>query len=910
MKMAILWVLNYFFRFIFWFRYKVTVKGLEKLTSENLKRPGGVIFAPNHPAVFVDPTLVTLSVFPKFVIRPMIVEYFYFSPVVHPLMKFMNAIPVPNFETSSNSLKRKRGEKVIEEVVKGVKNGDNFLIYPAGRLKHTGFENVGGSSGLHSIVQQAPEANIVLVRTKGLWGSSFSRALTGQVPSLFPTIFTGIGHVLKNLIFFTPRRHIIIELEPAPESMPRGEKRVEFNRWLEKWYNKPDGLTEQEGDSPGDSLVLLSYSIWKEELPEIYVPKKEEKVEFEMKGVSDMTKNKVLEKISSLTEIDPSKISPEMSLSTDLGLDSLDTSELASFLQDQFDLPPVPPTELTNVEKVLAIASGQITLEDTRDEEEAAQSKNWKFTGTKVRCNVAHGETIPEVFLHNCERMGSRMAIADMRSGELTYSRLKMGVLLMAEYIKTLPGNNIGIMLPASVGATLVILATQMAGKIPLMINWTQGPRHLAHVLELSGTQAVLSSWAFLERLEGVELNGVDEKLIMLETVKREFSLKSKLKALYRSKTSTPKILQYFGIDKKSKDDTAVLLFTSGTEAAPKGVPLSHNNILSNQRAALDIVDLYSDDVILGILPPFHVFGFTVSGLIGLVSGIRTAYSPNPTDGRAMSKAFERWGATVMLGAPTFLKSLLSTARPEQLKTMRLCITGAEKAPPELFRAMGKIGKEQALIEGYGITETSPILCANRPGKPRKGVGPAITGVELKIVHQETHEPVEIGEQGLILAFGPNVFKGYINPGLASPFLTIDGKQWYKTGDLGFLDPEGNLTITGRLKRFVKIGGEMISLPSIEEALLNMAEAYKWPSADEGPILAVIGKEEEGEKTKIFLFARFEVALDTINTILREAGFSNLVKISEIIQVPEIPVMGTGKINYRLLENEHIKQNT
>jgi long-chain-fatty-acid--[acyl-carrier-protein] ligase len=907
-KRAVLYFLNYFFRFIFWFRYKVTIKGLEKLNSKSLNKPGGTIFCPNHPAVFIDPALVTMSVFPKYVIRPMIVEYFYFTPVVHGLMKFLDALPVPNFETSSNSLKRKRGEKVIEEVIKGVKKGDNFLIYPAGRLKHTAFEDVGGASGVHTIVQNAPEANIVLIRTKGLWGSSFSRALTGKVPSLFGTIFEGVKHVLKNLIFFTPRRHITIELEPAPADFPWTANRIEFNRWLERWYNTPDGITPQSGAYPGDSLYLVSYSRWKEEFPSIWIPKEKNEGQIQLEGISELVQKKVLTKLSELTEMNESQLLPEMNLAIDLGLDSLDTSELASFLQDQFDLPPVPPSELTTVARVLGIASKQVEIKENEVQEEEVQVENWKHKGPKVRTYVAHGNTMPEVFLHNTERMDNQMAIADLRSGNLTYSRLKLGVILLACYIRTLPGKYIGIMLPASVGSTVAILATQMAGKVPLMINWTQGPRHLEQVLSLSKAEVVLSSWAFLEKLEGVDLDGVDEKLVMLETVKRNFSLKDKLKALYHSKLSTPKILKYFGIDEQTKDDPAVLLFTSGTEAAPKGVLLSHNNVLSNQRAALEAVELYSDDVIFGILPPFHVFGFSVSGLIGVMSGIRTVYSPNPTDGKAMVKAFERWSATVMLGAPVFIKALLSTARAEQLRTLRLCITGAEKAPPELFEAMGRIGKEQALIEGYGITETSPILTANRPGKPRKGVGSPLPGIEILIVHQETLEPLTVGERGLILASGPNVFNGYINPGLASPFVTIDGKKWYKTGDLGFLDEEGRLTISGRLKRFVKIGGEMISLPAIEETLLSVASAYKWPSLEEGPILAVSGVEQTGEKTKLVLFTRFKTDLDAVNKILRDSGYSNLVRVNEIIQVLEIPIMGTGKINYRLLESEYLKK--
>jgi len=185
-----------------------------------------------------------------------------------------------------------------------------------------------------------------------------------------------------------------------------------------------------------------------------------------------------------------------------------------------------------------------------------------------------------------------------------------------------------------------------------------------------------------------------------------------------------------------------------------------------------------------------------------------------------------------------------------------------------------------------------------------KGVGLALPGVELLIVHPETEAVLPVGERGLILARGANVFKGYLNPGLSSPFTTVEGKQWYKTGDLGFLDEEGILTISGRMKRFIKMGGEMVSLASIEDALLQMAPKKNWPTNEEGPALAICAKETAGEKTKIFLFSRFELSVDEVNNSLKEAGFSNLVKVSSVTRLPEIPIMGTGKINYRQLESD------
>lgn len=904
MKKILEFLLVGFLRVALWFRYKIKVKGLEHLSKKNLDKPGGVLFLPNHVAMVVDPLAITLTAWKKLPIRPTIVETYYFLPLVHSAMKFVNALPVPDFEKSTNSLKRKRHEKVMEELIKGLKKGENFLVYPSGRVKHTHLEKIGGASATHELVQNVPEANIILVRIKGLWGSMFSRALTGKSPDMFEKVKEGFWICLKNLLFFTPRREIIVEFEPAPADFPYDASRLELNKWLENYYNRPDGLSDQEEEYPGESLKLVSYSMWGEELPAIHQPSKTTSEEVvHVHDIDDDLQDRILEKLQELTEIDKAKIRPEMWLSSDLGLDSLDTSELATFLQDQFDTGPIPVTELTTVGRVMGIASKKIKIEEEGKEDKSDLS-DWFVKIPRYKAQVAHGNTIPEVFLHNCERMGNQPACADMRTGILTYSRFKLGVIVMAEYIRQLPGKYIGILLPASVGAYLTVLATQLAGKVPVMINWTLGPKHLRAVRKISNIEAVLTSWAFLERLDSVDLNGIDDITIMLESVKKEFTLKDKLRGLFRSKLSAKRILKIFGADQLKNDDQAVLLFTSGTESDPKGVPLSHENILSNERAAFEAIDLYSDDIMFGILPPFHAYGFSTSGLMGLLSGIRSAFYPNPTDGKGLAKEFSRWGITVMSGAPSFIKGMLKSATKDQMKTMRLCVTGAEKAPPELFELMANIGKEQSLLEGYGVTECAPVLTANQPGKPRKGVGAPLPGVEMIVVHPETHELLDKGEDGLVLARGPNIFDGYLNPGLASPFVTVDGKEWYNTGDIGNLDEENRLTLSGRQKRFIKVGGEMVSLLSVESALLQAAPQKGWKVRDEGPTLALIAREDPGGRPLILLISTFDTSIDEVNQALREEGFSNLVRCSDVIKVDEIPIMGTGKIFYRKLEEQ------
>lgn len=907
-------VLGLFFvgllRCMLWFRYSIRIKGLDKINTRTMNKPGGYLFLPNHPAVLVDPLSVGLALWPKFQVRPLIIEYLYYQTGIHFLMKLVDALPVPNFDTSSNSLKRKRNEKVLNSVVDNLRHGQSFIIYPAGQLKDTAREIIGGASMVHHVISEVPEVNVVLVRTKGLWGSSFSRAYTGKTPPILPLIWEGFKHCLKNFIFFTPRRKIIVEFHPAPADFPYRASRLEMNRWLEKWYNQPDGLTKQKGDEPGDSFIQVSYSIWGEVYPHIPEPTElARKEEVPTEKIPEKIRKEIISKIAEITEKSPAAIQPDMRLSVDLGMDSLDMADLISFLQFKYDVGIVPVPELTTVNRVMGIAAGMLHVEELSDKADLKTTQWFQDQEKRPEPVIADGKTIPEVFLNACSRMGNVPALADERLGIITYSQMKVRVIILAEYIRKLPGQYIGVLLPASSMSTLLIHAIELAGKVPMMINWTIGPRHLEQIKELSKVQTVLTSWAFIDRLRDVDLTPIEDMLIMLEDEKHNFTLVKKIQALLLSKRSTSSIMAHFGIDKMDPNDRAVLLFTSGTEAMPKGVPLSHHNLLCNMRGSLAVVEVKKEDVLLGILPPFHGFGFLVGALLAPLAGVRIAYSPNPTDGKKLVQEFVRWGITILCAAPTFIKGILSAGTPEQFKTLRLCVSGAEKAPKELFNMMAAIGKEGIMIEGYGITECSPVLTMTRSDKPPRGVGEAIPGVELLIVDPETMEPLPMGSRGLILGRGPNIFAGYINPGLASPFVTVNNETWYKTGDLGFLDEMQRLIISGRQKRFVKIGGEMISLTAVEDALFHLAERREWPINNEGPTLAVCAKEEEGQRTRLIVFAIFEAEIEDLNQGLRDAGISNLVRISEFHHVPVIPIMGTGKINYRELESQYINKN-
>ena len=478
---------------------------------------------------------------------------------------------------------------------------------------------------------------------------------------------------------------------------------------------------------------------------------------------------------------------------------------------------------------------------------------------------------------------------------------MKIAALIFAKEIRKMEGKHIGVLLPASVGANILILAILLAGKVPVMLNWTLGPRYLNHMVSLTNTSAVISSWRFLEKLSSVEFGSLTKKLFLFEDIKKGITKAAKIGAAIQSMKRAPSLIKSLKLDRIGPDDEAVILFTSGTEANPKGVPLSNKNIISNLSEAMQGINLTSEDIMYGFLPPFHSFGFSVAGLFPLLIGMRVAFSPDPTDSYALAEGIGRWKATLFCAAPSFLKGILHAAKKEQLKTVRLFVTGAEKASKELYEKVAKLGKGKQLIEGYGITECSPILTLVRENKKAVGVGELVPGVEFCTVHPETLKKMKsVYDEGEICVRGPNVFKGYLGE-QKDPFLEIDGKKWYCTGDLGYLDKDHNVILSGRLKRFTKIGGEMISLGGIEEIILK-ALHVKNIDLGEGSPLAVCAIEKEEGKTELVLVTTLDLKKTDVNLILKESGCSKIIKISKVKKIESIPLMGTGKTDYRFIQ--------
>jgi long-chain-fatty-acid--[acyl-carrier-protein] ligase len=299
----------------------------------------------------------------------------------------------------------------------------------------------------------------------------------------------------------------------------------------------------------------------------------------------------------------------------------------------------------------------------------------------------------------------------------------------------------------------------------------------------------------------------------------------------------------------------------------------------------------------LGFLPMFHSFGLTVTGLLPVLAGLRVVHHPDPTDAGALVDKIAGYRPTILVGTPTFIGYILDRAGPEQLTSVRLVIVGAEKCPESLFEKARRLMPQATVLEGYGVTECAPIVAGNHPDALRMGtIGKPLAGVAVRVVDLETNEPLPTGHMGMLLVAGPNVFPGYIGHDGPPPFVERDGQRWYVTGDLAEIDADGFIHFRGRLKRFLKAGGEMISLPALEEPFTIL-----YPPTEDGPRVAVEGVEQEGGRRHIVLFSTESIGLREANAVLEKEGFRGVMRLDEVRRVEAIPVLGTGKTDYKQL---------
>ena len=868
------WIVWAYGKLIFWMRYRVTVVGKQEVFA----KPGPYLILPNHPA-YSDPPNLCLQLWPAFQFRPLALETNFKSPMLKPLGWMADAIQIPDLDKASGEA-RDRMRAAIESIAAILRSGKNVLIWPSGRLMRDGLEHIGGARVVAELLAAVPETTVVLVRTRGLWGSMFSWAQTATRPALVPTLFSAMGMLLSNLFLFAPRRQLTMTLEAFRTAERPPAERLQLNQWMETWFNGDLG-----GEPEKPTFVPSHFLFGRREFE---FPPPPQLLDHDLSKVRPETKQAIAEILAEKLKR-PLTASENTAATTysQLGIDSLDGMELALQVEQRFGFSgdEVP----SSLGQLWALAEGLIEHAPAKPAPAA-----WFRKPDGPPEVLVLGETFGEAFVNRCIADRKNVAAADDTAGVLTYEKLFVASRAMAERFREYPEPNIGLLMPASVAGDLALIALHLAGKLPVVLNWTTGPGNLEHAVKLMGVKRVITAKAFIDRTQLV-VPGAE--FVHLEDVRKSIGkfelLRSLLALRWFPGSATRGAMKWIVRDPNAP---AVVLFTSGSEKAPKAVPLTHANIIANMRAAVPRLNVTKNDSVLGFLPLFHSFGHTVSGMFPLFGGLKIVHHPDPTDTAALVRKIAGYKATLTAGTPTFIRHILDRAKPGDLDSLRIVALGAERCPDDVFEMGKRLAPNALLSEGYGITECSPIVSFNPFGSPKRGtVGKPLDGVELRIVDLETKEPVAPGQMGMLQVGGPSVFPGYLGYDGPSPFEEHDGKRYYITGDLVALDADGYIVFQGRLKRFLKAGGEMISLPALEEPFAKL-----FPPTDDGPRVAVEGIETPTGR-RIVLFATEAYDLQTANQLLHAEGFRGVIRLDEVRRIEKIPMLGTGKTDYKVL---------
>ena len=520
-------------------------------------------------------------------------------------------------------------------------------------------------------------------------------------------------------------------------------------------------------------------------------------------------------------------------------------------------------------------------------------------------------DPVPLAWLRSAKRRGNEPCLADA-SAATTLSGYKSmtAVIAFSRLIRRRsPEHNIGLLLPTSSPGIITNMAALLLGRTVVNLNYTASMQSLLVAAGKAEIGSLYTSRRFIRKLEqrGIDLNELLTRVQVhfLEDLKDEIGTFTRLSLLLSAAVLPARVLYALFGRRAGIDQPAAILFSSGSEGEPKGVVLSHRNIMANIRQVSDVLDVRDDDTIMASLPLFHAFGLTVTGLMPLVEGIPVIFHPDPTDVLTIAKAIARHQATVFCGTSTFLR-LFSRNRhihPLMLDSLRVVVAGAERLNPEVRDAF-KLRFNKEIYEGYGSTETTPVASVNIPDridlrdwKVQQGNKPGTVGMPLpggsfRIVDPNTLESLPVGEDGLILFGGSQVMLGYLNdPGkTADVIVELDGKRWYKTGDKGHLDRDGFLTIVDRYSRFAKIGGEMISLGAIEDAIGKLLPE------DVEVLTTALPDGKKGEK--VILLIAGDIDKDRMKELIGQSGLNPLMRPEVFVNVEAIPKLGSGKSDF------------
>ncbi len=533
---------------------------------------------------------------------------------------------------------------------------------------------------------------------------------------------------------------------------------------------------------------------------------------------------------------------------------------------------------------------------------------NWlwdKMVNQRFEVEMEFGpKTIIEGIVEAAGRAPGKRAVEDL-AGRFSFQELLVGAEVLAEQFALLlqPGvAHVGVLLPNASAAPLALLGLWTLGKVPALLNYSTGATVMQACIKVAAVKQVITSRTFLERarLDISQLAGTGVEWIYLEDIKARVTGGDKLSALRRVKgylRGTPHPIAtdpvQGGAERGEKD--AAILFTSGSEGVPKAVGLSHRNILANVRQMLAVTDITGADRVFNAMPIFHSFGLTVGLLLPLLRGLYVYIYPSPLHFRAVPIAFYECDATIMIGTNTFLNGYGRKAHPYDFRSLRYMFAAAEKLQESTVNLWARRYGVRVL-EGYGATECSPCVSVNTPMQAKCGsAGRLMPGMEYRL------EAVEgVADGGRLWVRGPNVMKGYLSgsTGELGSKAAVGAEGWYDTGDIVSLDAEGFLFVKGRLKRFAKISGEMVSLTAVEDALAGAFPVFGLHCQ-----LAVLTRAD-GNRGEVLVVATNEsrLTLEEVRAALKAKNLPNIMAPRELVVVSEMPKLGTGKVNYRELD--------
>jgi acyl-[acyl-carrier-protein]-phospholipid O-acyltransferase/long-chain-fatty-acid--[acyl-carrier-protein] ligase len=520
-------------------------------------------------------------------------------------------------------------------------------------------------------------------------------------------------------------------------------------------------------------------------------------------------------------------------------------------------------------------------------------------------------DPVPLAWLRTAKRRGFEPCLSDAVAGTtLTGYKSLVAVIALARLIRRRSREqNIGLLLPTSSPGILTNMAALLLNRTVVNLNYTASPQALVAAVEKAEISSLYTSRRFIRKLaqRGIDMEALLDRVQVhyLEDLKAEIGTLTRLALLLPVILFPARMLYALFGRRAGINQPAAILFSSGSEGEPKGVVLSHRNIMANIRQVSDVLDVRREDTIMASLPLFHAFGLTVTGLMPLVEGIPVVFHPDPTDVLTIAQAIARHRATVLCATSTFLRLFNRNRRihPLMLESLRVVVAGAERLNPEVRDAF-KLKFNKEIYEGYGTTETTPVASVNipdridpgtwhvQPGNKPGTVGMALPGGSFRIVDPDTLQMLPTGVDGLVLFGGAQIMLGYLNDpeNTAEVIVELDGKRWYKTGDKGHLDEDGFLTIVDRYSRFAKIGGEMISLGAIEGAISKLLPK------DIEVLGTALPDGKKGEKVVLLVAGDIDQA--EMKGLIDQSGLNPLMKPAELFNVDAIPKLGSGKNDF------------